>query len=146
MKFVKIEKSNDFTVVGAFESYETEINEIIAEYESFEGGEDNFLSKGVSDRVPGEYRLNCGDFTYYIAIVDASERTWLRDGYKVAAKEFDYDLLQFHVIENGKITGTISPDSITDMIDLVIDLDDGEDVSGWEDGNGNVISIGGEAV
>lgn len=69
-------------------------------------------------------------------------KTWERKGYTVEEKEFDYDLHQFEVIkDNGEVIGTITPGSIEDMNQIIEDLDNGEDVDGWEDGNGNTINI-----
>lgn len=68
-------------------------------------------------------------------------KVWEREGYRVEEKEFDYDLHQFDVIKNGETIATITPATIEDMKQIIEDLDAGEDVDGWEDGNGNTISI-----
>lgn len=68
-------------------------------------------------------------------------KVWERKGYTVEEKEFDYDLHQFDVIKDGEIIATITPGSVEDMKSIIEDLDAGEDVDGWEDGNGNTISI-----
>lgn len=68
-------------------------------------------------------------------------RTWNRKGYEVVEVEFDGDLHEFEVIKNGEVVATITPDTIEDMEQIIADLDNGEDVDGWEDGMGNTISI-----
>ena len=68
-------------------------------------------------------------------------RTWEREGYKVVEKEFDYDLHEFDIVKNGETIATINPGSIDDMENIIKDLDNGEDVDGWEDGKGNTIRI-----
>jgi len=69
-------------------------------------------------------------------------RTWERSGYKVVEKAFDFDLHEFDVVmEYGEVVGTISPATLKDMAEIVADLDAGEDVDGWEDGNGNTIRV-----
>lgn len=68
-------------------------------------------------------------------------RVWEREGYKVVEKEFDHDLHEFDVIKDGKVIATITPGDLDDMETIVSDLDAGEDVNGWEDGNGNTIYI-----
>ena len=66
-------------------------------------------------------------------------RTWERNGYKVVEQEFDYSLHQFAVIVPGKKDQVITPDSIESMDSIIADLDNGEEVEGWEDGMGNTI-------
>ena len=68
-------------------------------------------------------------------------RTWERKGYEVVEVEFDGDLHEFEVVKDGEVIATITPDTIEDMEQIIEDLDNGEDVNGWEDGMGNVISI-----
>ena len=68
-------------------------------------------------------------------------RTWERNTYIVEEKEFDGDLHEFDVIKNGEVIATINPATIEDMQAIIEDLDNGEDVDGWEDGNGNTINI-----
>jgi len=69
-------------------------------------------------------------------------KTWLRNGYKVVEKPFDFDLHVFDVImDNGYFVCTIYPATIEDMDAIIRDLDNGEDVDGWEDGNGNTIRL-----
>ena len=66
-------------------------------------------------------------------------KTWTREGYTVEEREFDYDLHCFAVVVEGKEDQIITPDSIEAMESIIADLDNGEDVDGWEDGNGNTI-------
>lgn len=68
-------------------------------------------------------------------------KVWERKGYRVEETEFDRDLHQFDVIKNEEVIATITPATIEDMKQIIEDLDAGEDVDGWEDGNGNTISI-----
>jgi len=68
-------------------------------------------------------------------------RNWKREGYEVAEKEFDRDLHEFEVVKRGEVIATITPADIDDMQRIVADLDNGEDVNGWEDGMGNTISV-----
>ena len=66
-------------------------------------------------------------------------REWKRDGYKIEEREHDYDLHVFAVIVDGKKDQIITPDSIEAMTSIIADLDNGDDVQGWEDGVGNTI-------
>jgi len=67
-------------------------------------------------------------------------RTWERKWYTVEMVDHDYDLKAFEVIQGDKVQ-TIYPATIEDMEQIIEDLDNGEDVGGWEDGNGNTIVI-----
>lgn len=67
-------------------------------------------------------------------------RTWERDTYTVNEVEFDGDLHEFDVNKNGEVIATITPDSVDAMYEIILDLDNGVDVDGWEDGKGNVIN------
>ena len=68
-------------------------------------------------------------------------KTWERNTYTVEEREFDGDLHEFDVIKNGEVIATITPETIEDMQAIIEDLDNGEDVDGWEDGKGNTINI-----
>lgn len=68
-------------------------------------------------------------------------RTWERKGYEVIEKEFDGDLHHFDIMQDDEVVATIEPETIDDMQLIKADLDAGEDVNGWEDGNGNTIYI-----
>lgn len=69
-------------------------------------------------------------------------KTWTRKGYVVNEVEFDRDLHEFEVVkDNGEKIATITPADTDDMQLIIKDLDNGEDVDGWEDGMGNTISI-----
>lgn len=68
-------------------------------------------------------------------------RTWNRKGYEVVEVEFDGDLHEFEVVKDGEVIATITPETVEDMEQITKDLDNGEDVDGWEDGMGNTISI-----
>ncbi|PEN08576.1 hypothetical protein [Bacillus pseudomycoides] len=68
-------------------------------------------------------------------------RTWNREGYKVVEIDFDFDLHAFEVIKDEELIATITPNTIEDMQQIIVDLDNGEDVNGWEDGMGNTISF-----
>ena len=67
-------------------------------------------------------------------------RTWVKEGYTVEMVDFDYDLKQFEV-RQGEEVQVITPATIEDMEMIIQDLDNGEDVDGWEDGNGGIITI-----
>lgn len=67
--------------------------------------------------------------------------TWTREGYQVVETALDADLHQFEVIQDGEVVATIVPSDIDAMEQIVSDLNDGEDVNGWEDGMGNTIYI-----
>ena len=66
-------------------------------------------------------------------------KTWKRNGYKVIEREHDYSLHCFAVVAKGMDEQVIYPDSIEAMESIITDLDNGEDVNGWEDGMGNTI-------
>lgn len=68
-------------------------------------------------------------------------KTWKRNGYTVEEQEFDYDLHQFAIVQNGTVVAAITPASLEDMSLIIEDLNNGEDVNGWEDGLGNTIYI-----
>lgn len=68
-------------------------------------------------------------------------RVWKREGYEVHEVEFDGDLHEFEVVKGGEVIATITPDTIEDMEQIIADLNNGEDVDGWEDGMGNTINI-----
>ena len=67
-------------------------------------------------------------------------RTWERENYKVVMVEYDFDLKAFAVLQDQE-EQVIYPDDLEDMENIINDLDDGEDVDGWDDGMGNVIRI-----
>ena len=67
--------------------------------------------------------------------------TWKREGYIVKEKEFDFDLHEFDVIKNNEVIATITPDSLRSMQEIIVDLNRGDCVDGWEDGKGNTIHI-----
>lgn len=68
-------------------------------------------------------------------------KTWNRKGYTVVEVKHNYDLHAFEIIQNKEVVATITPNTIEDMEQIIKDLDNGEDVNGWEDGMGNTISI-----
>lgn len=69
-------------------------------------------------------------------------KTWKRNGYRVIEKPFDGDLHIFDVIrDNGELIDTIIPATIKDMKAIIKDLDNGDCVDGWENGNGSTIRI-----
>lgn len=69
-----------------------------------------------------------------------TKRAWARDTYTVEMVDFDGDLKEFEITQ-GDTVQTITPDSIETMEQIIEDLSNGEDVDGWEDGNGNTIVI-----
>ncbi|MBY0055010.1 hypothetical protein H7K32_25965 [Brevibacillus agri] len=68
-------------------------------------------------------------------------KVWKREGYEVVEKAFDGDLHEFDVVKTGEVVATITPADLDDMARIIEDLNNGEDVNGWEDGMGNPISI-----
>lgn len=68
-------------------------------------------------------------------------KVWNRKGYHVIEVDFDGDLKEFEVVQSGEVIGTITPDSIESMQQIIEDLNAGEDVDGWDDGMGGVIII-----
>lgn len=72
-------------------------------------------------------------------------RVWEFEGYTVEMVEHSYDLKAFEVVQ-GEETQTIVPATIEDMNEIIEALDSGEDVDGWEDGNGNTIVIEGDSL
>lgn len=69
-------------------------------------------------------------------------KTWRRNGYTVVMRDFDGDLKVFDIIgDDDETIGTIYPSTIVDMLSIIIDLDNGLDVDGWEDGSGNTIRV-----
>lgn len=71
----------------------------------------------------------------------AEFRTWERENYTVNEVAFDHDLHEFEVVQNDEIVATINPNTLENQAQIIADLDNGEDVDGWEDGNGNTISL-----
>jgi len=68
-------------------------------------------------------------------------KTWERKGYTVEERYFDYDLHKFVVIQEDEEDQEIVPDSLEAMAEIIHALDNGEDVDGWENGNGETIKI-----
>lgn len=67
-------------------------------------------------------------------------KTWNRNTYTVEMVEHDHDLKAFEVKQDDEVQ-TIYPETIEDMQSIIDDLDNGEDVNGWEDGLGNTIVV-----
>ena|SRR5699024_1878586 len=68
-------------------------------------------------------------------------KVWERDTYEITTREFDADLYHFDIIKNGQTVASIAPDNLDAMHDIIIDLDNGHDVDGWEDGQGGIIDV-----
>lgn len=68
-------------------------------------------------------------------------RVWKKEGYEVHEVEFDGDLHMFEVVKDGEVIAVFTPNTIEDMEQLIEDLNNSEDVDGWEDGMGNTINI-----
>lgn len=68
-------------------------------------------------------------------------KTWTREGYEVVEVAFDHDLHQFEVVQDGETLFTITPPDLENQAQIIADLDAGEDVNGWDDGNGNTIYV-----
>src|SRR5699024_2273780 len=73
--------------------------------------------------------------------IKMENRTWERQNYEVDMVDHDYDLKAFEVRQYGMVTWTIVPGDIESMKEIIEDLDNGEDVEGWEDGNGNTVVL-----
>lgn len=73
--------------------------------------------------------------------------TFYYEGYEVREVPFNYDLHQFEVVTKkdvetyGNVVAVITPDSFEVQDELLHDLLHGSGVDGWEDSNGNTISI-----
>lgn len=68
-------------------------------------------------------------------------KIWERNGYTVVEKNFDHDLHEFEIVKDDEVIYTITPPNIIEMNAIIEALDEGHDVDGWEDGNGNTIVI-----
>lgn len=68
-------------------------------------------------------------------------RAWVRNTYTVEEVEFDGDLHEFEIKRGDEVLAVITPATIEEMEQIIEDLDNGEDVNGWEDGMGNTINI-----
>ncbi|PPQ49144.1 hypothetical protein C5G87_07155 [Paenibacillus peoriae] len=68
-------------------------------------------------------------------------KIWTREGYEVLEVAFDRDLHQFEIVQDGETRFTITPPDLESQAQIISDLDAGEDVNGWEDGNGNTIYV-----
>lgn len=73
-------------------------------------------------------------------------KTWHTDLVDVYEVPFDYDLHAFNVTTaDGILIGTVYPDTIEDMQNLIDELDAGgcPIADRWEDGRGNICSLDG---
>ena len=68
-------------------------------------------------------------------------KTWERKGYTVEERDFDYDLHKFVVVVDDEDAAEIVPDTVENMQDVISQLDAGEDAIGWENGNGETVSL-----
>lgn len=68
-------------------------------------------------------------------------RVWERGSYKIVEVEFDHDLHQFNVVKNDEVIASIVPADLENQEQIIIDLNAGEDVDGWDDGMGGTISV-----
>lgn len=68
-------------------------------------------------------------------------KTWEFKNYTVEEVDFDHNLHQFNVVQNDEVKEEINPETLPEQDLIINDLDAGRDVNGWEDGNGNTISI-----
>lgn len=67
-------------------------------------------------------------------------KVWNRGNYTVEEVSFNHDLHAFEITQGDNVQ-TIYPGNIEDMNSIIEDLDNGEDVNGWEDGNCGTITI-----
>lgn len=78
---------------------------------------------------------------YYLEEMERMKnQVWERENYTVEMIDHDYDLKAFEVTQGDKVQ-VIYPATIEDMEQIITDLNNGEDVDGWEDGLGNTIVI-----
>jgi hypothetical protein len=75
-----------------------------------------------------------------MAKANGQMKEWLIDGVKITECSFDHDLHIFEIYKGNELVGTITPESIDDMKEIMDDLDKGISPYGWEDGMGNTIS------
>lgn len=71
---------------------------------------------------------------------------WIfENGIRVSEENFDYSLHCFEVYSGERYLGTVYPDTIEDMHELIKELDDGSEpiTDSWEDGNGNTCTLDG---
>ena len=68
-------------------------------------------------------------------------KTWKRSNYMVEEQEHDYCLHKFVVTQADEVVYEIVPDDREVMAKIIKALDNGEEINGWEDGNGNTIKI-----
>lgn len=71
---------------------------------------------------------------------------WVREtdkfAYEVVEVSFDHDLHEFMVVkEGGDVVATITPSDLENQAEIIEALNAGEDIRGWEDGNGNTINF-----
>ena len=67
--------------------------------------------------------------------------TWTQNGIEIDEVEFDGDRHAFEVFVNGKHIVAIYPATPIEAKDMRADLDAGDDVRDWEDGNGVSIEM-----
>lgn len=102
----------------------------------------NIKRKPYSFRLSPQEHLQVKNFIKKLKeeIKMTTLKTWERDTYTVSMVDYDHDLKAFEVVQ-GDTVQTIYPATIEDMQDIIADLDNGDDVNGWEDGMGNTISL-----
>lgn len=66
---------------------------------------------------------------------------WTRKNYVIIPVEHHHDLYKFEVIQNGEIIAIISPSTLSQQNHIISALNDGEDINGWDDCNGNTIYV-----
>jgi|SRR5690625_2981491 len=115
----------------------------------------NKISKdtGIPSSTVRDYRngiIELGDIAlkraeilnkYYKEVVNVDNKTWTIKGYTVELVDFDYDLKQIVVKKGDNIKHTITPSSLNDMYDMIQSLNKGDDMSYWEDDDGNTINL-----
>ena len=110
-------------------------------------GDDDIFARidtAKHDQSPVVDAIYTGDeYILYLHSFDTETgiREWTREGYRVIETEFDGDLHEFKIMRGADVLYTITPPNVEDMQAIIEDLDAGEDVNGWEDGNGNHISL-----
>lgn len=89
---------------------------------------------------------NAATLTEYAETIKNNEednkmKTWQRDGYHIEERPFDYDLHKLTIVIDDEDFADIIPSEIEDFEQMAADLDNGEDVDGWADGQGGEITL-----
>ncbi|APC48308.1 hypothetical protein BME96_09070 [Virgibacillus halodenitrificans] len=106
---------------------------------------DTFIKNGLIKF----FAINDGTKKEWIITEEAMERwfgelefkIWVREGYEIKEIKSQGNLHEFEVVKGSEVVATIAPADVYDMEMIKADLDDGDDVNGWDDGKGNTINV-----